>query len=86
MQHLELWKKMGLSVPEKELNWDILLEMADKVSDYNDEHGTNLYVLENSSRFSNSPLFLQKDGSELWSRISKYISADKEMALFKEVV
>lgn len=33
-QHLELWKKMGLSVPEKELNWDILLEIADKVSDY----------------------------------------------------
>ena len=22
-QHLELWKKMGLSVPEKELSWDI---------------------------------------------------------------
>ena len=86
VQHLELWKKMGLSVPEKELSWDILLEIADKVSDYNDEHGTNLYVLENSSRFPNSPLFLQKDGSELWSRISGYISADKEMALFKEVV
>ena len=86
VQHLELWKKMGLSVPEKELNWDILLEIADKVSDYNDEHGTNLYVLENSSRFPNSPLFLQKDGSELWSRISEYISADKETALFKEVI
>ena len=85
-QHLELWKKMGLSVPEKELSWDILLEIADKVSDYNDEHGTNLYVLENSSRFPNSPLFLQKDGSELWSRISEYISADKETALFKEVI
>ena len=85
-QHLELWKKMGLSVPEKELSWDILLEIADKVSDYNDEHGTNLYVLENSSRFPNSPLFSQKDGSELWSRISEYISADKETALFKEVI
>ena len=65
VQNLELWKEMGLSVPEKELNWDILLEIADKVSDYNDEHGTNLYVLENSSRFPNSPLFLQKDGSKL---------------------
>lgn len=86
VQHLELWKKMGLSVPEKELSWDILLEIADKVSDYNDEHGTNLYVLENSSRFPNSSLFLQKDGSELWSRISEYISADKETALFKEVI
>ena len=43
-------------------------------------------MLENSSRFPNSPLFLQKDGSELWSRISEYISADKEMALFKEVI
>ena len=86
VQNLELWKEMGLSVPEKELNWEVLLEIADKVSDYNDEHGTNLYVLENSSRFPNSPLFLQKDGSELWSRISEYISADKETALFKEVV
>ena len=86
VQNLELWKEMGLSVPEKELNWDVLLEIADKVSDYNDEHGTNLHVLENSSRFPNSPLFSQKDGSELWSRISEYISADKEMALFKEVV
>ena len=75
VQHLELWK-----------SWDILLEIADKVSDYNDEHGTNLYVLENSSRFPNSPLFSQKDGSELWSRISEYISADKETALFKEVI
>ena len=78
--------RSGLSVPEKELSWDILLEIADKVSDYNDEHGTNLYVLENSSRFPNSPLFLQKDGSKLWSRISEYISADKETALFKEVI
>lgn len=86
VQHLELWKKMGLSVPEKELSWDILLEIADKASDYNDEHGTNLYVLGNSSRFPNSPLFLQKDGSKLWSRISEYISADKETALFKEVI
>lgn len=86
VQNLELWKEMGLSVPEKELNWEVLLEIADKVSDYNDEHGTNLYVLENSSRFPNSPLFSQKDGSELWSRISEYISADKETALFKEVI
>ena len=61
VQNLELWKKMGLSVPEKELSWDILLEIADKVSDYNDKHGTNLYVLENSSRFPNSPLFLHKE-------------------------
>lgn len=86
VQNLELWKEMGLSVPEKELNWEVLLEIADKVSDYNDEHGTNLYVLENSSRFPNSPLFLQKDGSKLWSRISEFISTDKETALFKEVI
>ena len=55
VQNLELWKEMGLSVPEKELNWEVLLEIADKVSDYNDE-------------------------------ISEYISADKETALFKEVI
>ena len=43
-------------------------------------------MLENSSRFPNSPLFLRKDGSKLWSRISEFISTDKETALFKEVI